>query len=217
MRLLVTQSVVSSLEREFRPATRHWARACQCTSSPSNCHNRTPQGQVRRRCAAPNGRTYRIVADPAREKAGTVEWPQARPVPADLARAGFFYRSAHDSADNVQCFLFTVKLNGSEETDNPFKKHLLHSQPRAWATAISVHRNDDEEAKDLEVRDLLSEGIISAQQELVGRTKKRKGGIVEFLICSVQDGFCLQLKTMKETAGSASVKPPRQDRLQETS
>ncbi|EME83429.1 uncharacterized protein MYCFIDRAFT_81705 [Pseudocercospora fijiensis CIRAD86] len=90
----------------------------------------------------------------------TVEWPHERPSRDALARAGFFYRPAHDSNDNVQCFLCAVKLDGWEESDDPISEHLAHSKGCAWATALSVTPEDETP----EHRDPLCEELYDARK-----------------------------------------------------
>ncbi|EME46491.1 hypothetical protein DOTSEDRAFT_169130 [Dothistroma septosporum NZE10] len=95
-----------------------------------------------------------------KKNANTVQWPHEHPDPNYLAKAGFFYRPATDSTDNVQCFLCTVKLDGWEPTDDPIKEHLAHSKGCAWATAWSVTRNDGDEP---EMRDPMCEELSAAR------------------------------------------------------
>ncbi|GAB7366251.1 hypothetical protein MBLNU230_g7809t1 [Neophaeotheca triangularis] len=95
------------------------------------------------------------------KKANTVEWPHQRPAPEELARAGFFYRPATDSPDNVQCFCCAVKLDGWEEEDDSLKEHLAHSKACAWALSLSVSRTPDEEP---ETRDPMSDEMMDARQ-----------------------------------------------------
>ncbi|KAK5125957.1 hypothetical protein LTR85_011312 [Meristemomyces frigidus] len=93
----------------------------------------------------------------------TVEWPHERPAAEELARAGFFYRPAQDSTDNVQCFLCTVKLDGWEAEDDPLREHLAHSTSCAWALSISVMRLEDSQQEE-ETRDPLSEELVAARK-----------------------------------------------------
>lgn len=55
-----------------------------------------------------------------------------------LAKAGFFYRPAPDSLDNVQCFHCEIKLDGWEPEDDPLQEHLAHSDSCNWAQAVSA-------------------------------------------------------------------------------
>lgn len=77
-----------------------------------------------------------------------------------MARAGFFYRPADNSPDNVQCFQCSVKLDGWEPTDDPISEHLGHSRACAYAVAISVaqHQTDAPES-----RDPMSEVLVAAR------------------------------------------------------
>ncbi|SMR44022.1 unnamed protein product [Zymoseptoria tritici ST99CH_1A5] len=97
-----------------------------------------------------------------KKKDGTVEWPHEFPSGHALARAGFFYRPSHDSNDNVQCFMCSVKLDGWEATDDPVSEHLAHSSGCAWATSISVMREEGDLRKP-EQRDPLSEELYAAR------------------------------------------------------
>ncbi|CAK3761337.1 Hypothetical predicted protein [Lecanosticta acicola] len=97
-----------------------------------------------------------------KKAANTTEWPHARPEPEALARAGFFYRPATDSADNVQCFCCAVKLDGWEESDDAIQEHLAHTDYCDWATVISVRREDDDE-RDPEIRDPMSVEMTAAR------------------------------------------------------
>ncbi|KAF2211745.1 hypothetical protein CERZMDRAFT_59688, partial [Cercospora zeae-maydis SCOH1-5] len=100
-----------------------------------------------------------------KRKAGnTVEWPHVNPSKEALARAGFFYRPASDSNDNVQCFHCSVKLDGWEETDDPISEHLAHSNYCAWATAISVTRDEDS-TQVAETRDPMGEELYTARKQ----------------------------------------------------
>ncbi|EMD01174.1 hypothetical protein BAUCODRAFT_135901 [Baudoinia panamericana UAMH 10762] len=90
----------------------------------------------------------------------TVEWPHNEPAVEELARAGFFYRPAPDSPDNVQCFLCTVKLDGWEPTDSPLTEHLSHSPSCAWALSLSVAFPTVDE----EFRDPLSAELSAARK-----------------------------------------------------
>ncbi|KXT14848.1 hypothetical protein AC579_4087 [Pseudocercospora musae] len=106
----------------------------------------------------------RASSNSSKRKGGnTVEWPHEQPSKEALARAGFFYRPAHDSNDNVQCFLCEVKLDGWEESDDPISEHLAHVKSCAWATAVSVTR-DNETQKLPEHRDPLCEELYDARK-----------------------------------------------------
>ncbi|KAK3116650.1 hypothetical protein LTR53_002764 [Teratosphaeriaceae sp. CCFEE 6253] len=100
----------------------------------------------------------------SRKKKGdsTVEWPHEQPAMEELARAGFYYRPAPDSLDNVQCYLCAVKLDGWEASDAPLAEHLAHAPSCAWALSLSVQRADD--ATDAaESRDPMSEEMLAAR------------------------------------------------------
>jgi hypothetical protein len=80
-----------------------------------------------------------------------------------MARAGFFYRPAHDSTDNVQCFSCGVKLDGWEETDVALAEHLAHAKYCAWAIAMSVSPGETS-GEGSEERDPLGEELYTARQ-----------------------------------------------------
>ncbi|KAK5175708.1 uncharacterized protein LTR77_000847 [Saxophila tyrrhenica] len=94
--------------------------------------------------------------------ANVVEWTHEQPTGEDLARAGFFFRPAIDSPDNVQCFLCSVKLDGWEPSDNPIEEHLAHSGSCVWARSIyagsSAQRDYDAAA------DPMSEDLVAARK-----------------------------------------------------
>ncbi|KAK5133570.1 hypothetical protein LTR08_007609 [Meristemomyces frigidus] len=92
----------------------------------------------------------------------TAEWPHERPQPEELARAGFFYRPAQDSLDNVQCFLCAVKLDGWEAEDAPLGEHIAHSDACAWAVSLSTMRLEGDRSE--EGRDPLCEALVAARQ-----------------------------------------------------
>lgn len=94
--------------------------------------------------------------------AATISWPHEFPSPEGLARAGFYYKPAADSEDNVQCFMCNVKLDGWEPADDPISEHLAHSDSCAWATSISVIRDEDSQQAP-EQRDPLSEEMAAAR------------------------------------------------------
>jgi hypothetical protein len=87
-----------------------------------------------------------------------------------LARSGFFFRPAPDSLDNVQCFHCSVKLDGWEPDDDPFKEHLAHSASCNWANAISaghsaqqVQQNGDDAAL-LQQQDPMGAELLAARR-----------------------------------------------------
>ncbi|KAK4991540.1 hypothetical protein LTR50_001734 [Elasticomyces elasticus] len=89
--------------------------------------------------------------------AGTVTWPHETPTPEELARAGFFYKPTTDSADNTQCFLCAVKLDGWDATDDALDEHLAHSSHCGWATSLTV--NDENES-----RDPMTQSLVEARK-----------------------------------------------------
>ncbi|KAF2773259.1 BIR-domain-containing protein [Teratosphaeria nubilosa] len=96
-----------------------------------------------------------------KKNAGPVEWPHDSPSPDSLAHAGFFYRPAQDSLDNVQCFSCGVKLDGWEPEDDPLREHLNHMKWCAWAISQSVKRASGQEE---ESRDPMSDKMVKARR-----------------------------------------------------
>ncbi|KAF2721271.1 hypothetical protein K431DRAFT_294526 [Polychaeton citri CBS 116435] len=95
----------------------------------------------------------------------SVEWPHNTPTGVELARAGFYYRPAQDSTDNVQCFVCSVKLDGWEPTDSPLLEHIAHSSNCPWAAALSVARDlDSFPSQEPETRDPLCDELTAARQ-----------------------------------------------------
>ncbi|KAJ9640962.1 hypothetical protein H2199_005630 [Coniosporium tulheliwenetii] len=73
-----------------------------------------------------------------------VSWPHEKPAPEDLARAGFYYKPATNSPDNVTCFICKRSLDGWEPEDVPAVEHLNHSPNCAWAINVCIsYRSDD--------------------------------------------------------------------------
>ncbi|QDS67909.1 hypothetical protein FKW77_008425 [Venturia effusa] len=68
----------------------------------------------------------------------TVSWPHKSPRPAELARAGFFYKPTGDSDDNCMCFVCQRQLDGWEAGDDPVAEHLKHSPNCGWAIHASI-------------------------------------------------------------------------------
>ncbi|KAK5107251.1 hypothetical protein LTR62_001605 [Meristemomyces frigidus] len=81
-----------------------------------------------------------------------------------LARAGFFYRPAPDSLDNVQCFLCAVKLDGWEPADSPLREHLAHASSCSWAVCLSTARLDFASSEPPESRDPMSDELVAARR-----------------------------------------------------
>lgn len=64
-------------------------------------------------------------------------WPHKSPSPADLAKAGFFYKPT-SSKDNVECFMCSRYLDGWEQDDDPIQEHLKHGPDCAWALLVAL-------------------------------------------------------------------------------
>ncbi|KAG9566347.1 hypothetical protein KCU79_g3774, partial [Aureobasidium melanogenum] len=78
-----------------------------------------------------------------------------------LARAGFFFKPAPDSDDNVQCFHCAVKLDGWESQDVPLHEHLAHSAHCSYALSLSVSDKAEE-------RDPMSPELLEARTSTFG-------------------------------------------------
>jgi hypothetical protein len=55
-----------------------------------------------------------------------------------LADAGFYWKPATTSPDNVVCFLCRKSLDGWNETDDPLDEHLSHSRHCGWAIVKNI-------------------------------------------------------------------------------
>ncbi|KAF8975762.1 hypothetical protein BGZ46_008873, partial [Entomortierella lignicola] len=69
-------------------------------------------------------------------------WPHTgdnyKATPGALAEAGFYWKPALSSPDNVVCFLCGKSLDGWTDTDDPFDEHLSHSRHCGWAIIKSI-------------------------------------------------------------------------------
>ena len=56
-----------------------------------------------------------------------------------FAKAGFFYRPAPSSPDNVMCFLCHKNMDGWAASDSPWTEHLSHTRGAcAWAVCAAI-------------------------------------------------------------------------------
>ncbi|KAF9586004.1 hypothetical protein BGW38_010537, partial [Lunasporangiospora selenospora] len=60
-----------------------------------------------------------------------------------LANAGFYWKPAQGSPDNVICFLCSKSLDGWEGIDEPCAEHLSHSLRCGWAIIKTIPAHDD--------------------------------------------------------------------------
>lgn len=82
-----------------------------------------------------------------------------------LARAGFFYRPAQDSADNVQCFHCAVKLDGWEPKDDPLSEHLAHSSGCGFAVSVRAGEQAQQASNPDDVtQDPMSDALVAARK-----------------------------------------------------
>ncbi|KAF9168733.1 hypothetical protein BGX20_011235 [Mortierella sp. AD010] len=79
----------------------------------------------------------------------TRSWPYSedsyKANPGTLADAGFYWKPAMSSQDNVMCFLCGKSLDGWTDTDDPYDEHLSHSRTCGWAIVKSIPLVDDDE------------------------------------------------------------------------
>ncbi|KAI7825381.1 hypothetical protein BC939DRAFT_129220 [Gamsiella multidivaricata] len=75
-------------------------------------------------------------------------WPYKssthKAVPELLADAGFYWRPAATSPDNVVCFLCGKSLDGWTESDDPYDEHSSHSRTCGWAIVKTIPILDDD-------------------------------------------------------------------------
>ncbi|ODH49498.1 hypothetical protein GX48_04440 [Paracoccidioides brasiliensis] len=90
-----------------------------------------------------------------------VSWPHERPVPEDLAQAGFYFKPTALSPDNTACFLCERALDGWEEDDDPITEHLKHSSECGWAVIMNIVRQSSNPA---EIEDPTSARIVEARR-----------------------------------------------------
>lgn len=77
----------------------------------------------------------------------TRSWPHSLDTyfatPETLADAGFYWKPAGSSIDNVVCFLCRKSLDGWTDTDDPLDEHLSHSRHCGWAIVKSIPLVED--------------------------------------------------------------------------
>ena len=82
-----------------------------------------------------------------------LRWPHTRPIPEDLALAGFYYFPYDGADDNVCCYLCGKNMGGWEEIDDPLKEHLRGNNSCAWAVLRDLlmrSKNGEEFGEDVE-------------------------------------------------------------------
>ncbi|KAG9748121.1 hypothetical protein KCU59_g4135, partial [Aureobasidium melanogenum] len=105
--------------------------------------------------------TKRRASSQKKKQPSTASWPHESPSGEELARAGFFFKPAPDSDDNVQCFHCAVKLDGWESQDVPLQEHLAHSAHCSYALSLSVSDKAEE-------RDPMSPELVEARTSTFG-------------------------------------------------
>ncbi|KAG9675285.1 hypothetical protein KCU99_g7212, partial [Aureobasidium melanogenum] len=105
--------------------------------------------------------TKRRASSQKKKQPSTASWPHESPSGEELARAGFFFKPAPDSDDNVQCFHCAVKLDGWESQDVPLHEHLAHSAHCSYALSLSVSDKAEE-------RDPMSPELLEARTSTFG-------------------------------------------------
>lgn len=82
-----------------------------------------------------------------------------------LARAGFYYRPAQDSGDNVQCFHCAVKLDGWEPNDDPLSEHIAHSSGCDFAVSVRAgERAQQDDGTGDATQDPMSDALVQARK-----------------------------------------------------
>jgi hypothetical protein len=99
-----------------------------------------------------------------------LRWPHTRPIPEDLALAGFYYYPYEDADDNVCCYLCGKNMGGWEDTDDPLKEHLRGNNSCAWAVLrdLLVRSKNGEEFGD-DVEDPKSEKMNELREATFGK------------------------------------------------
>lgn len=96
----------------------------------------------------------------------TVSWPHKSPRPAELARAGFFYKPTGENDDNCMCFVCHRQLDGWEAGDNPIAEHLTHAPDCGWAIHASITETFKNGGQVTD--DPMSEQFAQARQDTFG-------------------------------------------------
>ncbi|KAF2436346.1 BIR-domain-containing protein [Tothia fuscella] len=84
--------------------------------------------------------TKRRASSVKKRTPATVSWPHNFLLPAELARAGFFYKPTGDSNDNCVCFICQRQLDGWEEGDDPVEEHIKHAPECGWAVNAVISK-----------------------------------------------------------------------------
>lgn len=82
-----------------------------------------------------------------RSKSG---WPHKTPAPADLSKAGFYFKPTPRSNDNTACFLCDRQLDGWEPEDDPIREHLKHAESCGWAVVMSIEAENEYDTSTME-------------------------------------------------------------------
>ncbi|KAI4167785.1 MAG: hypothetical protein LQ343_006917 [Gyalolechia ehrenbergii] len=98
--------------------------------------------------------------------AGKLKWPHKSPAPAQLARAGFFYKPTSSKPDNTTCYLCHSNLGGWEEDDDAIGEHINLSPGCGWAALVRIEQ--DIEKGRLEQKDPVDENLLNARKMTFG-------------------------------------------------
>ncbi|KAL8939017.1 MAG: hypothetical protein Q9216_003591 [Gyalolechia sp. 2 TL-2023] len=95
-----------------------------------------------------------------------LKWPHKTPAPAQLARAGFFYKPTSSAPDNTTCYLCHSNLDGWEKEDDAISEHISLSPGCGWAVLARLEQ--DIEEGNLEQKDPLDESLLNARKMTFG-------------------------------------------------
>ncbi|KAI4118464.1 MAG: hypothetical protein LQ345_001492 [Seirophora villosa] len=98
--------------------------------------------------------------------AAKLKWPHEVPDPAQLAKAGFYYKPSSSAPDNTTCYLCHSSLDGWEENDSPIGEHLNFSPDCGWAIVARIEQ-DIEDGK-LDQHDPMDEDLLNARKMTFG-------------------------------------------------
>ncbi|KAL8966037.1 MAG: hypothetical protein Q9197_006208 [Variospora fuerteventurae] len=98
--------------------------------------------------------------------AAKLTWPHEVPDPAQLAKAGFYYKPSSAAPDNTVCYLCHSCLDGWEENDSPVGEHLSFSPDCGWAVIARIEQDIDDGK--LDQQDPMDESLVNARKMTFG-------------------------------------------------
>ncbi|KAI4283675.1 MAG: hypothetical protein L6R35_005087 [Caloplaca aegaea] len=98
--------------------------------------------------------------------AAKLTWPHEVPDPAQLAKAGFYYKPSSAAPDNTVCYLCHSSLDGWEENDSPVGEHLSFSPDCGWAVIARIEQDIDDGKMDQQ--DPMDESLVNARKMTFG-------------------------------------------------